>query len=70
MDVTVARGRGYVSAERNKRPDHPIGLIPVDSIFTPVTKAVYTVEDTRVGQITDYDRLVLEVLDQPRHCPG
>ena len=61
MDLTVARGRGYVSAERNKRPDHPIGLIPVDSIFTPVTKAVYTVEDTRVGQITDYDRLVLEV---------
>jgi DNA-directed RNA polymerase subunit alpha len=61
MDLTVARGRGYVSAERNKRPDHPIGLIPVDSIFTPVTKAVYTVEDTRVGQITEYDRLVLEV---------
>ncbi|HPT83317.1 MAG TPA: DNA-directed RNA polymerase subunit alpha [Limnochordia bacterium] len=61
MDITVAKGRGYVSAERNKRPDHPIGLIPVDSIFTPVTKAVYTVEDTRVGQITDYDRLVLEV---------
>ncbi|MDI9466007.1 DNA-directed RNA polymerase subunit alpha [Candidatus Darwinibacter acetoxidans] len=61
MDITVARGRGYVSAERNKRPDHPIGLIPVDSIFTPVTKAVYAVEDTRVGQITDYDRLVLEV---------
>lgn len=61
MDITVARGRGYVSAERNKSPDHPIGLIPVDSIFTPVTKAVYHVEDTRVGQITDFDRLVLEV---------
>ena len=61
MDITVARGRGYVSAERNKSPDHPIGLIPVDSIFTPVTKVVYAVEDTRVGQITDYDRLVLEV---------
>src|SRR5690554_5314330 len=61
MDVTVARGRGYVSAERNKSPEHPISLIPVDSIFTPVTKAVYHVEDTRVGQITDYDRLVLEV---------
>ncbi|HHT42953.1 MAG TPA: DNA-directed RNA polymerase subunit alpha [Firmicutes bacterium] len=61
MDITVAKGRGYVSAERNKRPEHPIGLIPVDSIFTPVTKAVYTIEDTRVGQITDYDRLVLEV---------
>ncbi len=61
MDITVAKGRGYVSAEGNKSPDHPIGLIPVDSIFTPVTKAVYHIEDTRVGQITDYDRLVLEV---------
>ena len=61
MNITVARGRGYVSAEGNKSPDHPIGLIPVDSIFTPVTKAIYHVEDTRVGQITDYDRLVLEV---------
>ncbi|NLJ80473.1 MAG: DNA-directed RNA polymerase subunit alpha [Firmicutes bacterium] len=61
MNVTVAKGRGYVSAERNKDPEHPIGLIPVDSIFTPVNKVVYSVEDTRVGQITDYDRLVLEV---------
>jgi len=61
MEITVAKGRGYVSAEKNKRPDHPIGLIPVDSIFTPVKKVNYTVEDTRVGQITDYDRLVLEV---------
>lgn len=61
MEITVAKGRGYVSAEKNKRPDHPISLIPVDSIFTPVTKVNYTVEDTRVGQITDYDRLVLEV---------
>lgn len=61
MEITVARGRGYVSAEKNKSPEHPIGLIPVDSIFTPVTKVLYSVEDTRVGQITDYDRLVLEV---------
>ncbi len=61
MDITVSKGRGYVSAERNKKPDHPIGLIPVDSIFTPVNKVIYTVEDTRVGQITDFDRLVLEV---------
>ena len=61
MEITVAKGRGYVSAERNKEPDHPIGLIPVDSIFTPVKKVNYSVEDTRVGQITDYDRLVLEV---------
>ncbi len=61
MDVTVSKGRGYVSAEKNKQPDQPIGLIPIDSIFTPVSKVVYTVEDTRVGQITDFDRLVLEV---------
>ncbi|HHY10127.1 MAG TPA: DNA-directed RNA polymerase subunit alpha [Firmicutes bacterium] len=61
MDVTVAKGRGYVSAERHKDPDDPIGLIPVDSVFTPVPKVVYSVEDTRVGQITDFDRLVLEV---------
>ena len=61
MEITVAKGRGYVSAERNKQPDHPIGLIPVDSIFTPVKKVNYSVEDTRVGQITDFDRLVLEV---------
>ena len=61
MEITVAKGRGYVSAEKNKDPEHPIGLIPVDSIFTPVTKVNYTIEDTRVGQITDYDRLVLDV---------
>lgn len=61
MDITVAKGRGYVSAEKNKEPDHPIGLIPIDSIFTPVNRVVYTVEDTRVGQVTDFDRLVLEV---------
>lgn len=61
MDVTVAKGRGYVSAERHKSPEDPIGLIPVDSVFTPVPKVVYSVEDTRVGQITDFDRLVLEV---------
>ncbi len=61
MEMTVARGRGYVPAERNKDPQHPIGLIPVDSIFTPVTKVNYTVKDTRVGQITDYDKLEMDV---------
>ncbi len=61
MEITVERGRGYVPAERNKDPQQPIGLIPVDSIFTPVTKVNYTVEDTRVGQITDYDKLQLDV---------
>ncbi len=61
MEITVAKGRGYVSAERNKQANHPIGLIPVDSIFTPVTKVNFTIEDTRVGQVTDYDKLNLEI---------
>ena len=62
MELTFVRGRGYVSAERNKQEITPeIGLIPVDSIFTPVLKVNYTVENTRVGQITDFDKLTLEV---------
>jgi DNA-directed RNA polymerase subunit alpha len=61
MELTLDRGRGYVSAERNKHPGQPIGVIPVDSIYTPVTKVNYTVENTRVGQVTDYDKLTLEV---------
>lgn len=61
MEITVAKGRGYVSAERNKQPDHPIGLIPMDSIFTPVLKVNYKVDNTRVGQITDYDKLTLDI---------
>lgn len=61
MEITVAKGRGYVSAERNKKGDHIIGVIPVDSVFTPVSKVNYTVENTRVGQRTDYDKLTLEV---------
>ncbi len=61
MELIVERGRGYVSAERNKKPDQPIGVIPVDSIFTPVRRVNYTVEDTRVGQTTNFDRLVIEV---------
>lgn len=61
MEITVEKGRGYVPAERNKRPDQPIGVIAVDSIFTPVRKVNYTVEDTRVGNVTDFDRLTLEV---------
>lgn len=60
-EITVERGRGYSPAERNKKPDTPIGVIPVDSIFTPVLRVNYTVEDTRVGQVTDYDKLTLEV---------
>jgi len=61
MEITVARGRGYVSADRNKKGEHIIGVIPIDSVFTPVQKANFTVENTRVGQITDYDKLTLEV---------
>lgn len=61
MELMLDRGRGYVSAERNKNPGQPIGVIPVDSIYTPVTKVNYTVENTRVGQVTDYDKLTLEV---------
>lgn len=61
MEMTVERGRGYVSADKNKRPDHVIGVIPIDSIFSPVSRVNYTVSDTRVGNVTDYDKLVLEV---------
>ncbi|MCI7745012.1 DNA-directed RNA polymerase subunit alpha [bacterium] len=69
MQITLERGRGYVSAERNKQLSiernkiggMPIGVIPVDSIFTPIRKVSYAVEDTRVGQVTDYDKLTIEV---------
>ena len=61
MEMTVERGRGYVSADKNKKPDHVIGIIPIDSIFSPVLRVNYTVSDTRVGNVTDYDKLVLEV---------
>lgn len=61
MELTVERGRGYVPAERNKREGQPIGVIPIDAIFSPVVKANFLVEKTRVGQATDYDRLNLEV---------
>lgn len=60
-EITVARGRGWQPAEHNKTPDMPIGVIPVDSIFTPVVRVNHSVEDTRVGQVTDYDKLTLEV---------
>jgi DNA-directed RNA polymerase subunit alpha len=61
MEIQVNKGRGYVSAEKNKKGDHVIGVIPVDSIFTPVIRVNYNVENTRVGQRTDYDKLTLEV---------
>ncbi len=61
LEAIVEPGRGYSPAERNKKPDHAIGVIPVDAAFTPVERVNYTVENARVGGVTDYDRLVLEV---------
>ena len=61
IEMTVERGRGYVPADKNKKPDDTIGVIPIDSIFSPVKRVNYTVQDTRVGNVTDYDRLILEV---------
>ncbi|UCB57351.1 MAG: DNA-directed RNA polymerase subunit alpha [Candidatus Omnitrophota bacterium] len=61
VEMEVGRGRGYVSAEKNKKESHALGVIPVDSIFSPVTRVNFHVENTRVGQMTDYERLILEV---------
>ena len=61
MELTLDKGRGYVAAEKNKQAQPVIGVIPVDSIYTPVTKVNYYTENTRVGQITDYDKLAIEV---------
>jgi len=61
VEMEVARGRGYVPAELNKKEDSTVGVIPVDSIFTPVKKVNFFVENTRVGQRTDYDKLILEI---------
>jgi DNA-directed RNA polymerase subunit alpha len=61
MELVVRLGRGYVPADRNKREDDPVGTIPIDAIFSPITKVNFTVTNARVGQRTDYDRLVLEV---------
>ncbi|MCL2197859.1 MAG: DNA-directed RNA polymerase subunit alpha [Defluviitaleaceae bacterium] len=61
IEMTIRKGHGYVGADKNKGSDQPIGLIPVDSIFTPVRKVNFSVEPTRVGNVTDYDKLTLEV---------
>ena len=61
MEITMSQGRGYVSADRNKTPQTVIGVIPIDSIYSPVVKVNYTVEPTRVGDKTDFDKLTLEV---------
>jgi DNA-directed RNA polymerase subunit alpha len=61
MELTVNVGRGYVPAERNKTPTMPLGTIPIDALFSPIRKVNYTVQNARVGQVTDYDKLILEV---------
>ena len=61
MEISITKGRGYVGADKNKNEDQPIGVIPVDSLFTPVQRVNFKVENTRVGQITDYDKLTMEV---------
>ena len=61
MELTITKGRGYVNAEKNKSSDLPIGVIAIDSIYTPVERVNLTIENTRVGQITDYDKLTLDV---------
>ena len=69
-------GRGFATGDENKVPDMPIGVIPIDSIFSPVTRVKYSVQNTRVGQMTDYDKLILEVwtdgriAPRRRHAPG
>jgi DNA-directed RNA polymerase subunit alpha len=61
VEMRARRGRGYVSSEKNKEPGQAIGVIPIDSIFSPIRKVNFKVENARVGQETDYDKLVLEV---------
>jgi DNA-directed RNA polymerase subunit alpha len=61
MQLSVSKGRGYASADDNKRPETIVGLIPIDSIFSPVTRVAYAVEPARVGQRTDFDKLTLEI---------
>ena len=69
MELTITNGRGYVSAEKNKSEDTPIGVIAVDSIYTPVERVNLLVENTRVGQITDYDKLTLDVFTNGTLAP-
>ena len=74
LTMTIGRGRGYVPAEMNRGPEHTIGVIPIDSIFSPVRRVAYEVEAARVGQRTDYDKLVLDVTTdgsiEPRDAIG
>ena len=69
IEMTVTSGRGYVSSDRNKRDDMPIDVIPIDSIYTPIDRVNLTVQNTRVGQITDYDKLTLDVWTKGTMAP-
>jgi DNA-directed RNA polymerase subunit alpha len=68
-ELEVKVGRGFATGDENKHPDQPIGVIPIDSIFSPVTRVKYAVENTRVGQRTDYDKLILEIWTDGRLAP-
>ena len=70
MEIYIERGTGYVSSEKNKQPDAPIGVIPVDSIYSPISRVKFGVTDTRVGNVTDYDKLTLEVWTDGSVGPG
>ena len=70
MELVVERGKGYVPAERHRKSEHVIGVIPIDSVFSPIQKVNYVVDDTRVGQAADYDRLSLEVWTDGSIRPG
>ncbi len=69
MELTITKGRGYVSADKNKNEDLPIGVISVDSIYTPVERVNLAVENTRVGQVTDYDKLTLDIFTDGTLAP-
>ena len=69
MEIEVKIGRGFCPGDDNKKPDQPIGVIAIDSLFSPVTRVRYAVEDARVGQRTDYDRLILEISTDGRITP-
>src|SRR5882672_9358539 len=69
MELTVKVGRGFLPGDENKKPDQPIGVIAIDSLFSPVTRVRYAVENARVGQRTDYDRLILEIWTDGRISP-
>ena len=69
MELTITKGRGYISSDKNKRDDLPIGVISIDSIYTPVERVNLTVNNTRVGQITDFDKLTLDVFTNGTLAP-